>query len=1080
MNEGNLIQTPAQDAVGDLNEPNANPTPITHDAGGPNDPISEPDTEDPVMQFVVHNFDRMNAMYKAFTQKLKGAPQQQAFANAEPPVIEPWNSDLDDLHLRNVKENAFIESDNADPSKSCATIGGAPPINTAKGKLVLSNDFYHQPFIFREAERDVRDLVASPFTKRIRDYDMPDGIKVPTNLRTYDGTTDPDDHLTVFMGTVDIHKLLEPAWCRFFQITLSGAARFWYDNLAPSSIDGFHLLRDKFRANFLQQIRFQKTQAEILGIRQQHEESLKDYVARFSEETLHMATRSDTMVYGAFISGLRPGRLFKDLIAKPPSSLEDLFTQTHNFIRAEDVNNENRLREPRRETKQHMTYKDLPRRSRDKHIPRPATRQVESYRLSRDNFTALIKSPVEILATSEGKTMLRPPPKMFTPANKRGRTKYCEFHGDHGHETNDCIDLRKEIEACVKKPRVPTPNITFSKDDLIPEHCTSDNPLIITADVGTTHIHIIYVDGGSSAEIMYKHCFEQLTPEEKKEIRPPTPPLVGFAGQISWPLGITLPVTKHDYRVSQKRDHLEEASDTEGVERIIVNNAYPEQTLQITANLPKMLKEKLCEFLCQNKDIFAWKLRGQHSAENIPCLAEKASHSQRTKLMVKKADETWRTCIDFMNLNKAYPKDSCPLPEIDQKIESLEAKSTERSLPFFKTLKGCLNKKDFQWSTEAETAFQELKSHLQSLPALTIPRPKETLVLYLATATEAVSAVLFTDKGNVQRPIYFMSKKSTTLVSKKWLALVHAARRLRRYFQAHTVCVLTDQPIKQVLLKPENSDRLAKWAIKLGEHEIIYKPRSAIKGQVLADFLAESPTNNNNTMEKAPHTFGKDRMPTWTLFTDDASSIEGSGAGLILTDPNGQEITYTLRFKFRTSNNKSEYEALLAGLELAIQMEAKRIDAYTDEKIFIQKLPIVLWAYQTTIRTGTGCTPFSLVFGSEAVLPPKIGLSTHQINIFDSTTNDMNLRLNLDLLEERRELAALRTARYKRHTERHYNTRVKHNHLKIGDSVLRKNEASRQEGQKKLDPNWEGPYQVIDAKSTRTYTLADIKGHLIS
>ncbi|PWA65334.1 reverse transcriptase domain-containing protein [Artemisia annua] len=108
---------------------------------------------------------------------------------------------------------------------------------------------------------------------------MPDGIKVPTILRTYDGTTDSDDHLMVFMGTMDIHKLPEPAWCRFFQITLSGAARFWYDNLAPRSIDGFHQLRDKFRANFLQQRRFQKTQAEILGVRQQPEESLKDYVA---------------------------------------------------------------------------------------------------------------------------------------------------------------------------------------------------------------------------------------------------------------------------------------------------------------------------------------------------------------------------------------------------------------------------------------------------------------------------------------------------------------------------------------------------------------------------------------------------------------------------------------------------------------------------------------------------------------------------------------------------------------------------------------------------------------------------------
>lgn len=132
-----------------------------------------------------------------------------------------------------------------------------------------------------------------------------------------------------------------------------------------------------------------------------------------------------------------------------------------------------------------------------------------------------------------------------------------------------------------------------------------------------------------------------------------------------------------------------------------------------------------------------------------------------------------------------------------------------------------------------------------------------------------------------------------------------------------------------------------------------------------------------------------------------------------------------------------------------------------------------------TVRTGTRCTPFSLVYGSEAVLPPEIGLPTYRISNFNPTTNEMNVRLNLDLLEERRELASLRNARYKTQMEKYYNNKVRHAHLKIGDFVLRKNEASRQEGQKKLDPNWEGPYQVIDAKRTGTYTLADMKGRSI-
>jgi hypothetical protein len=89
-------------------------------------------------------------------------------------------------------------------------------------------------------------------------------------------------------------------------------------NLSLGCINSFHELRDKFRANFLLQRRFQKTQAEILGIRQRSDESLRDYLGRFRKETLDITDRSDEMMTWAFISGLRPGRFFKDLIARPP------------------------------------------------------------------------------------------------------------------------------------------------------------------------------------------------------------------------------------------------------------------------------------------------------------------------------------------------------------------------------------------------------------------------------------------------------------------------------------------------------------------------------------------------------------------------------------------------------------------------------------------------------------------------------------------------------------------------------------------------------------------------------------------
>nr|XP_043611701.1 uncharacterized protein LOC122583350 [Erigeron canadensis] len=175
---------------------------------------------------------------------------------------------------------------------------------------------------------------------------------------------------------------------------------------------------------------------------------------------------------------------------------------------------------------------------------------------------------------------------------------------------------------------------------------------------------------------------------------------------------------------------------------------------------------------------------------------------------------------------------------------------------------------------------------------------------------------------------------------KSWpLGLVHAARRLRRYFQAHSIQLLTDKPIKQILSRPEVLGRLAKWAVELGEHEIEFKPRNAIKGQILADFLAEVPATkaqNKRKIIQEAKSEGSEEAPvseTWKLFIDGASSMDGSGAGLILTNPEGQEFTYALRFDFKASNNATEYEALLAGLRIARQMKVEHIHACMDSQI---------------------------------------------------------------------------------------------------------------------------------------------------
>ena len=163
------------------------------------------------------------------------------------------------------------------------------------------------------------------------------------------------------------------------------------------------------------------------------------------------------------------------------------------------------------------------------------------------------------------------------------------------------------------------------------------------------------------------------------------------------------------------------------------------------------------------------------------------------------------------------------------------------------------------------------------------------------------------------------------------LALVATSRKLRPYFQAHTIEVPTEYPMKQILHKPETSRRLIKWAIELSEFEIIYKLRIAIKGQILADFIMEfTPAEPAEVTQLTPD------LPIWRLSVDRAANAQGSGAGLILTSPDGIDMEYALRFGFQASNNEAKYEAVIDGLNLAHSMEVDQLEVRSDSQLVVK------------------------------------------------------------------------------------------------------------------------------------------------
>ncbi|GKF76496.1 reverse transcriptase domain-containing protein, partial [Tanacetum coccineum] len=158
-----------------------------------------------------------------------------------------------------------------------------------------------------------------------------------------------------------------------------------------------------------------------------------------------------------------------------------------------------------------------------------------------------------------------------------------------------------------------------------------------------------------------------------------------------------------------------------------------------------------------------------------------------------------------------------PSPQTIKEVQSLNgklaslnrflSKSAEKSLPLFKTLKKCIKKSDFHWTPEVEQAITQLKHYFSELPLLG-------------------------------------PKLNYSLMEKLVLSLVFTAKRFRRYFQAHPIAVITDQPIKQIMSRPDMAGRLQKWSVMLGEHNITYRPRTFVKGQILADFLVEKPEEN--------------------------------------------------------------------------------------------------------------------------------------------------------------------------------------------------------------------------------------------
>ncbi|GJS93903.1 reverse transcriptase domain-containing protein [Tanacetum coccineum] len=1140
-----------------------------------------------------------------------------------------------------------------------------------------------------------------------------------------------------------------PTWCHMFNSTLTGNARVWFDDLPKESIDSYDDLKKAFLENYLQQKKCIKDPVKIHNIRQRDGESTEEFVLRYKLECRDVKGALECMRISEFMHGITNPKLIKRLHDKIPKSVDEMMRVTTTFLRGE-------VAASNRERKKSFPSWKQQEANQKQNFKKGGFRNQQRSERKQDRFTLLTKTPKEIFGLDKGK--FQAPPPMTTPVEKQNHAKFCEFHGEVGHNTDECMHLRKQIEEMLKagklshlikehkqnnrkeQPEVTKKGETSGKDKPLTilmvqpwervarqritqsfspnleiffpplgEDKGTEGPMIIEAEIGGHCIHRMYVDGGSASESLYEHYFIRFRPEIKNQLIPTTTPLIGFSGEVIWPIGQiqllvkigdeehsasawmnfvvvrspspyngiigrpgvrklqAVPSTAHGMLKipveggvitlkSSKLVPLECAmvSGPEGTPsatkpiieervKVAINPEYPEQTVMIGSTLTEEGRNKLCNLLQQNLDIFAWKpadMTGvpRHIAEHRLNVREGCSPVRQKKrgqaadrnqaiqeeveklveagimkevhyhdwlsnpVMIKKHDDSWRMCVDFKDLNKACPKDGYPLPEIDWKVESLcgfpfkcfldaykgyhqiqMAKEDEEKtafitsqgifcytkMPFglrnagatyqrpvnkafhkqigrnlevymdnlviksrmeneivrdieetFKTLreinmklnpkkytfgvedgmligykvntKGlkvcpdkvdvvlslpspkCLKEKsDYHWTAKDEEAFRQMKQLIAELPMLTAPMEKEELIVYLAAAKETVSVVLMTERKGKQMPIYFLSR---------------------------------------ALRGPEvNYTSMEKLVLALN------RPRVSVKRQILADFIVEIPEEDS---PDTPMEVEEELPKPWILFTDGSSCTDGSGAGLILTNPEGMEFTYALRFRFDATNNEAEYEALIVGLRMAEQMAASRrsqsdksLEARTKKADALNKITSTSFAHlskQVLVEElkekliggveilavveeegDTWMTPV-LEYLTEETLPADekeakaVRRKSQRFAIINGILYKKSFlglwirplypKKNLDLLEEKRDQAAIREAKSKAKMEKYYNSKVQGTSFKPGDLVYCINDASRAEDTGKLSPKWEGPYEVTEALGKGAYKLRDRDG----
>nr|GEV66405.1 hypothetical protein [Tanacetum cinerariifolium] len=888
----------------------------------------------------------------------------------------------------------------------------------------------------------------------------------------------------------------------------------------------------------------------------------------------------ECMRISGFMHGVNNPELTKRLNEHVPKTMEEMMITTTAFIRGEAA--------AASKKKGHVSWKPQDQSKRHSSDKRSDFRGHSREGRGSNRFTPLTRTPKEILATEASK--FQPPPPMVTPVEKRSSNKFCDFHNDKGHSTDECMQLKKQIEELRTVKQRVTQSFERVKEIAFPPLAASsgtEGPLVIEVEMGGHMIYHMYIDGGSSMEILYEHCFNRLRPEIKGDATHSTKAWMNFMvvkslspyngiierpglkaiqavpstvhGMLKFPTEggivticstILIPTECASVITSPVISREEKTSPTNF--KVALHPDFPDQEVVIGGTLSDKGRTKLCSVLKKNLDIFAWQpsdMTGVPRSVAEHRLNTREGYSPVRQKKMGQAPERAKAIqaevlkLCFLDAYKGHHQ--IQLAEAD---EEKTAFHTEHGVY-------CYTKMPFGLKNAGATYQRLMDKAFEGQIGRNIKVYVDDLVVKSYTEAEMIRDIEETFRTLRKVNMKLNPKKcSFGLAEGVFLGYVITPEGIKPCPDKTTAVLQLPSPRTVKEVKSLN-----------GKLASLNRPRTSVKGQTLADFLIEMPGDASQTVPVE-----ETQEEPWTLFTDGSSCVDGSGARLILTSPEGVEFTYTLRFQFTASNNEAEYKALVAGLRIVARMGVKNIQVSVDSNLvanqvlgtyvakedniikyleivkglieakavatitgaqfsdnpfkdwcdklnitqrfasvkhpqsnglveranrslgegiksrlgegnknWTEELPHVLWAHRTMIKSSHGDTPFSLTYGTEAVIPTEIGMPTYRTAAVDVVNNDEELRLNLDLLEECRERAAICEAKVKSKMMKYYNATVRGVVFKPGDFVYRSNDASHAIAGGKLGPKWEGSYEVTEALGNGEYKLRSTDGTIL-